>query len=75
MSGQALPDGTAAPGSGQNLLPFGADPTEGSLSTYQNQTGADSYTLCHNRGSLLPAFAGYATKEALISQGIASYRK
>ena len=33
----------AAPdSSGQNLLPFGVDPTEGSLSTYQNQTGADS---------------------------------
>ena len=27
---------------GQNLLPFGADPTEGSLSTHQNQTGNDS---------------------------------
>ena len=51
------------------------DPTEGSLSRGRNQTRADSYTLCHNRGSLLPTFAGYATKEALISQGIASYRK
>ena len=72
MSGQALPDGTAAPGSGQNLLPFGADPTEGSLSTYQNQTGAESYTLCLNNGSLILSFAGYATKEAPISQGKAS---
>lgn len=27
---------------GENLLPFGADPTEGSLSTHQNQTGNDS---------------------------------
>lgn len=27
---------------GENLLPFGTDPTEGSLSTYQNQTGNDS---------------------------------
>ncbi len=27
---------------GENPLPFGADPTEGSLSTHQNQTGNDS---------------------------------
>ena len=36
-----LADGAAAPdSSGQNLLPFGADPTEGSLSSSQKAVGA-----------------------------------
>ena len=57
---------------GRTFYPLGQILTEGSLSTYQNQTGAESYTLCLNNGSLILSFAGYATKEAPISQGKAS---